>query len=118
MGSGGKSYVREEDAWNTAARVDSLLVAFAGVGAAAETPLVACYGVLVCFEAAVLVDAVGTERRGVRIDVAGIKQGLFVDAERKIGGRDDLDEVHVVVGWVVGHLRGVVERVEVVVGPW
>ena len=91
-------------------------MALRGVGAAAEAALVARDGVLVGFDAAVIAVAVAAERD----EVGGVGEGgeeALRGAERVVGGRDDLDEVHVVVGRVVGRLGGGVERVEVVVRP-
>ena len=64
-------------------------------------------------DAAVAVDAVRAEGRGIRVPVRD--DGFR--AERQVRGRHDLDEVHEVVRRVVGRLVGVVERIEVVVRP-
>lgn len=42
---------------------------------------------------------------------------LGFPAQGQVGRGNDFDKVHVVECWVVGHLLGPVERVDVVVGP-
>ena len=115
---GNKTYVGEEHARDAAPGVQALLVALGGVGAATQAALVARDGVLVRFDAAVLAVAVAAEGDQVRGVGQGAEEALGGGgAEGDVGGRDDLDEVHVVEGRVVGGLGGGVERVEVVVRP-
>lgn len=58
-GRGNLAYIREENARDTATSVHTLLMALFGIIATAETSLVACDGVLVSFETAIAVHAVG-----------------------------------------------------------
>lgn len=110
--------VVEEHAGDAALGVQTLLVALGRVRAAHERPLVRGDRVLVGLDAALgaLGDAVGAERGGV-VDVVDERRDERVPAQREVGGRDDLDEVHEVVRLVIGDLLGAVKRVCVVVRP-
>lgn len=109
-----ETYVREEDAWDTTLGMQTLGVALSGVVTTRQAALVARDGVLVGLDAAVVVLAELAEG-GVRIvhEVAV----LLCPAEGQVGGRHDLDEVHVVEVGVVGDLLEAVQGVDVVVGP-
>jgi len=81
---------------------------------AGEVPLVAGDGVLVRFNAALVVRVNGGAEQFIVLRES--RGGLF-PAERKVSGGDDLDEVHEVEGLLRGGLFGGVEWVDVVVSP-
>jgi len=113
----GGDIVVEENAGDAALGVEALLVALCGVAAAHQRALVRRDRVLVRLDA-----ALGTVRSAVlaqrRLAVVHLVHGRGeerVPAEREVGGRHNLDEVHEVVRGLVGRLLGPVERVCVVV---
>ena len=83
--------------------------------ATSQAALVARHTVLVCLDAVGLTLAIVAklDKFGGNVEDAA----LLLPAQRQVGGRHNLDEVHVVVGLFVGLLFRIVERVEVVVGP-
>ena len=95
--------------------MQTLCVAFLARVAAGQAALVAGHTVLMGLDAVGLALAVVAklDQFGGNVENAA----LLLPAERQVCGRDNLDEVHVVVGLLVGLLFCVVKRVEVVVGP-
>jgi hypothetical protein len=94
----------------------ALSVAFSGVVAASQTPLVASDRVLVSFDTAILGVTVGSEARVV-LQKAGDLETLAVPAQREVRCRDNLYKVHEVEVGILDILAGTVKRVLVVVGP-
>lgn len=95
--------------------MQSLAVALLAGIAACQATLVARHTVLVGLNAVRLALAVVAQldQLGGNVEDAS----LLLPAERQVGGRDHLDEVHVVVGLLFRLLLCVVERVQVVVRP-
>lgn len=115
-----RDVIVEEDARDTALGVETLLVALRGVAAAHEGALVRGHRVLVRLDAAVgAVDGAVLAQGCLVVEGVDGRGEERVPSEGQVGGRDDLDEVHEVVGRFVSHLFGAVERVRVVVvGPF
>lgn len=111
--------VVEEDAGDAARGVHALLVAFGSIVTAHERALVRGHRVLVGFDATL--GAVGETVRAKRRFVVGAvnrRRESRVPAQRQVGSRNHLDEVHEVEGGLLGGLLGIVQRVGVVVvGP-
>lgn len=84
------------------------------VVATSKTALVAGDRVLVSLDAALVVSV---DSGAQQLIVLGRLWSLLLPAKGQVSGRDYLDEVHEVVRLLVGNLVGVVERVDVVVGP-
>lgn len=108
-----ETHVREENAWNSAARMYSLLMTLAGSVPAEETPLMAGDRVLVRLNAPITAMAVQSE-----IGIIAIRLALLgIPPKRKIGGRDDLDKVHKVEGGLLRLLLSAIKRIKVMVSP-
>jgi hypothetical protein len=115
------THVGEEDAWDAAFGVDSFLVTFLLVTAAVHAALVACDAELVRLDTSQIavaqsanVDPFVWEAVRARIDALAL---VLLPAEGQVCRRDDLDEVHVIEGALVGMLLRVVEGIDMVVRP-
>ena len=94
--------------------MDSLFVTIFFIRTTCQVPLMARDRVLVSLDAALVV-GINSGSEDVLVHAASRKNTL--PSERKIRGRHDLDEVHVVVRLLSGLLFSVVEWVDVVVRP-
>jgi len=107
--------VGEEDTRNTTLSMGALLVTLSLVVAALETALVAGSRVLVCLHAAV-VDVAEVAKPGKVLALSGVVL-RWRPAQRQVCSGHNLDKIHKVIVGVAGALLGIVERVQVVVGP-
>jgi hypothetical protein len=90
-------------------------VAFLAGIASHKTPLMRCDGILVGLDASRLALAIAAQfDHLVRYIEDGIRS---LPTQRKIRGGHDFDKVHVIVQVLVRLLLGVIEGIEVVVGP-
>jgi hypothetical protein len=90
----------------------ALFVAFLLISPTLETSLVACDRVLMCLQASLVI----ASNYSTNILVRGARS-LLLPAQRQIGSGDNLDKIHVVERFLSCFLLGVVQRVDVVVGP-
>jgi hypothetical protein len=111
------TYVGKEYARNTTTGVLTLCVALSGIVTTRQTSLMASHRVLVSLNAAIFRVTIGSKASVVVLQETSNLDTLAIPAERKVGGRHDLDEVHKVEVGVVDLLARVVEGVLVVVGP-
>lgn len=96
--------------------MDSLLVAIGSIIATVETTSVACDRVLMCLDTAVMLVTILPKVNLIRSNVFGI--AIVFPTKRKVRGRDNLDEVHEIVGWITRDLLGIIQRIQMVIGPW
>lgn len=83
-----------------------------------QTSLMARDRILMRLHASILAPAHRAQGQHIADLIPPARQHIFrFPPQGKIRRRDDLDKVHVIKRRVVGHLLGVVERVNVVVGP-
>lgn len=93
-----------------------LLVAFGSTITTHQASLMARNGVLMCLNTPIILVAISSNAHIIRARMAG--KVLLFPSKRKIGGGDDLHEVHVVVRRLTGFFLSVVQRVDVMVCPW
>lgn len=90
----------------------ALLVAFLLISPPLKTSLVACDGVLMCLQTSFVI----APNNSTNIFVCGARS-LFLPAQWQIGSGDNLYKIHIVVRFLACLLLGVVQGVDVVVGP-
>ena len=114
MGEG--AYVGEEYTWDTSLGVQCLLVTFSRRITSQQASAMAGNGVLVGFDTTVEFVSVSSE--AVHIVIVILHAYLtFLPSKRKIGCRDDLDEIHEVVGHLESLLVSVIQRIDVMTSP-
>ena len=90
----------------------ALLVAFLLISPTLKTSLVACDRVLMCLQASLVIAPNDSTNIFVRR-----ARSLFLPAQRQIGSGDNLYKIHIVVRFLASLLLGVIQGVDVVVGP-
>jgi hypothetical protein len=84
------------------------------IGATLQTPLMARNRVLMCLNVA-LVRSINRSTK--QLIVLRRARSLLLPAQRQVGSRHDLDEVHVVERLLIGVLICVIKRIDMVVCP-
>jgi hypothetical protein len=109
------AYVGEEDTGDAASCVQSFLVTFLPVITTCQASLMACYTVLMSFNATRFTVTIASQFDKLMGQVKD--RALSLPPQGQIGGRNHLDKVHEIVGLLVCLVLGIVKRVDVVVGP-
>jgi hypothetical protein len=112
------TYVGEENTRNSTSGMEPFCVTFFRVVSSEKTSFVASDGILVGFEAAVVLMTIRAQINKLVGQVSLVEFcTCSFPSKRQVGGGDDFDKVHEVVSCIIRGLLSVVQWVKMMAGP-